>query len=115
MGSLQVETISVEPTVRFLCTGYAETLDGGRWAEVDPIWSPGAPAELCQPGWALVADWCGSYLQEAAPCTDNHDGEDQEASDEIEMEATEQSCIEEDLSTMASIAASAAHEYALSQ
>merc|ERR1711920_774021 len=60
-------TLEGEPNLRIVSTGRTEKLDGGRWAEVDPVWLPGLPTALCeQGGWILVADWGGKILQRVA-------------------------------------------------
>eukprot|EP00406_Dinophysis_acuminata_P021017 CAMPEP_0179356236 /NCGR_PEP_ID=MMETSP0797-20121207/77783_1 /TAXON_ID=47934 /ORGANISM="Dinophysis acuminata, Strain DAEP01" /LENGTH=559 /DNA_ID=CAMNT_0021071405 /DNA_START=98 /DNA_END=1773 /DNA_ORIENTATION=- len=66
-SALDAETLECEPHLRLVCTGRMERLDGGRWAELDPVWMPGLPAALCeQGGWVLVADWGGKILQRVA-------------------------------------------------
>jgi len=112
--SMDGETVPLLPTLRIASTGRTEMLDGGRWAEVLPLWAPEVPSVLCQKGWVLIADWAGKFLEEA-PIVEDDDEQTLDGAEDRELNEDEgEDVIEDDeRREMAAIAASAARSYRL--
>lgn len=53
-GTTGVKRLRVERGLLLRLTGKTEELDDEVWMELDPLWSPGMPQVLLQPGWALA-------------------------------------------------------------